>query len=84
MRVCLWGTYDRDSVRNRVLIAGLRRAGAQVNECHATVWRERQQRVAETARHGLSLRLFLRFGWAYVRLAARLASGADTALEIIS
>lgn len=72
MRVCYWGTYDRDSVRNRVLIAGLRQAGAQVRECHATVWRERQQRVAETARHGLSLRLLLRFGWAYAHLSARL------------
>lgn len=34
LRVCYFGGYDRQHSRNRVMIAGLQRCGAQVLECH--------------------------------------------------
>lgn len=38
MRVCWFGTYERDYPRNRIAIDGLARHGAQVVECHVEVW----------------------------------------------
>ena len=48
MTVVFWGTYDTGKPRNRILLAGLRRAGVKVLECHADVWRgvEDKSRIA--------------------------------------
>ncbi len=35
LRICYFGGYDQDHVRNRVMIAGLRAQGAQVAECYS-------------------------------------------------
>jgi glycosyltransferase involved in cell wall biosynthesis len=71
MRVCYWGAYDRAYVRNRVMLAGLAQAGADVIECHAAVWRTPQERVREATRRGPRWRLAARFVAAYVRLSVR-------------
>jgi glycosyltransferase involved in cell wall biosynthesis len=39
MRVCYFGTYRADYVRNQLMIARLRQTGVQVIECHARLWR---------------------------------------------
>jgi glycosyltransferase involved in cell wall biosynthesis len=38
MRVLCFGTYERQFPRNTTLIAGLRLAGATVEECHEPLW----------------------------------------------
>jgi glycosyltransferase involved in cell wall biosynthesis len=40
MKVCYWGTYEREYPRNAVLIAGLRQNGIEVVECHYDLWKE--------------------------------------------
>ena len=42
MRVCYFGTYEQDYVRNRTIIDGLRKHGWEVQECHVPLW-ERQR-----------------------------------------
>lgn len=49
MRVCYFGTYDRNYSRNRILIEGLRRNGVEVVECHEPLWKGTNDKVA-TAR----------------------------------
>lgn len=45
LRVCYFGTYRDEYSRNRVLIEGLRRAGAGVVECHVPLWHGIEDRV---------------------------------------
>ena len=40
MKVCYWGTFEREYPRNAVLIAGLRPNGIEVFECHFALWRQ--------------------------------------------
>lgn len=68
MRVCYFGTYDADYVRNRVIIAGLRAQGVQVIECHVALWKETADKVRQASRGVVNPRLAWRFLRAYVRL----------------
>lgn len=68
MRVCYFGTYDADYVRNRVIIAGLRAQGVQVVECHVALWRETADKVRQASRGLLNPRLAWRFLRAYIEL----------------
>lgn len=38
MKVCYWGTFEREYPRNAVLISGLRQNGIEVIECHFPLW----------------------------------------------
>ncbi len=38
MRVCMFGTYEADYDRNRILRAGFEEAGIELIECHEPVW----------------------------------------------
>ncbi len=70
MRVCYFGTYERDYPRNAVLIQGLREAGATVIECHAPLWE--RQRDKSGAHRGLAALGFLwRLAAADLRLMVR-------------
>ena len=37
MKVCYFGTYRKEYSRNKIMIAALRIAGAEVKECHVTL-----------------------------------------------
>lgn len=71
MRVLCWGTYDTSKPRTRILIAGLRLAGATVHECHADLW---SGVVDKSQIRGFGPRLLLATRWllGYPRLAWRL------------
>lgn len=71
MRVCCFGTYDADYVRNSVVRAALRSQGVEVVECHATVWRNTDEKVADARRGPLNPRLWLKLLRAYWRLLRR-------------
>src|SRR5437870_3087244 len=40
MKVCYWGTFEKQYPRNAVLISGLRQNGIEVVECHFALWKE--------------------------------------------
>ena len=44
-RLLFFGTYREEYARNQILIEGLRRAGWEVVECHASLWRGVEDRV---------------------------------------
>lgn len=72
MRVLLWGTYDTGKPRARILCKGMREAGVEVQEIHATVWEgveDKSQIKGLISR----LRLLARWVFAYPRLVWRLA-----------
>lgn len=68
MKVCYFGTYDADYVRNRILIRGLRSQGVEVTECHSRLWRDTEDRVREAKKGLLNPALWWRFLKAYVQL----------------
>jgi len=68
MRVCYFGTYDADYVRNRVLIQGLRARGVEVVECHSRLWRGTADKVREVEKGLINPRLWWRFLLAYMQL----------------
>jgi glycosyltransferase involved in cell wall biosynthesis len=72
MRILCWGTYDTSKPRARLLLKGLRLAGAEVNECQVDIW---HGVVDKSQVHGLRQRLGIATRWllSYPRLAWRLA-----------
>jgi glycosyltransferase involved in cell wall biosynthesis len=49
LRVCFFGTYRANYVRNQIMIEGLRRQGVEVYECHAKLWRSIEDRVEQAS-----------------------------------
>ncbi|MCL5265011.1 MAG: glycosyltransferase [Chloroflexi bacterium] len=47
LRVCYFGTYEKEYPGNRVLIEGLRRNGVTVFECHVSLWEKVPNKPAE-------------------------------------
>lgn len=73
MRVCYFGAYRANYSRNRIMIEGLRRNGVDVIECHETLWRGVEDRVAAASGRWLSpefvwrvLRVYARLIWRYL------------------
>jgi len=75
VRVCYWGTYDRDYPRNRILQEGLRASGAEVRECHAPLWRDSADKLTRARGSWLRPDRVLRAAWTYGSLAVRFLSG---------
>ena len=62
MKLCYWGTYEREYPRNAVLIAGLRQNGIEVVECNYDLWKEgfRFNKIKLLAGFGRKLRFATR------------------------
>ena len=71
MKVCYWGTYDRDYPRNRILISGLRENGVEVVECNAGIWRNTAEKMAAATSSWANFKVLSRWFKAYVDLAWR-------------
>jgi glycosyltransferase involved in cell wall biosynthesis len=72
MRILCWGTYDTSKPRARLLLNGLRLAGAELTECRADIWRgvvDKSQIHGWRQRSGVALHWLL----SYPKLAWRLA-----------
>lgn len=60
LNILCWGTYDTGKPRARLLLKGLRLAGASVSECHANIW----QGIEDKSQvKGWGRRLGLLFRW---------------------
>jgi glycosyltransferase involved in cell wall biosynthesis/2-polyprenyl-3-methyl-5-hydroxy-6-metoxy-1,4-benzoquinol methylase len=70
LRVCYFGTYEREYPRNALLIDGLRKAGVDVIECHEPVW-EKQRDKSGAYRGFAALLMLFHLALAYVRLIVR-------------
>jgi glycosyltransferase involved in cell wall biosynthesis len=68
LRVCFFGTYRANYVRNQVMIEGLRRQGVTVLECHSTLWHSVADRVQQAGGGWKSPRFLWRVLKAYGRL----------------
>ncbi len=62
MRVCYFGTYERNYPRNRVVIEGLRKNKVNVKECHVPFWEKIEDKT------GLSKTFFLKLPLVYLKL----------------
>jgi glycosyltransferase involved in cell wall biosynthesis len=49
LRVCVFGTYRANYVRNQIMIEGMRYQGVVVYECHAKLWRSIEDRVEQAS-----------------------------------
>ena len=67
MRICYFGTYEKDYPRNRVIIQGLKKAGVEVTECHIPLWEKKKDKTKWSFFDKISLALKLPF--IYIRLA---------------
>jgi len=80
VKICYFGTYEREYPRNRIVIDALRTVGVEVVECHVPVWELTRHKTGRFF-HPLSLlSLAGRIVGGYLRLAARflrLAGGID-------
>ena len=52
MKICYFGTYEKDYPLNSIIIKGLRKNGAEVVECHIPLWEKHENK------HGNFLKLF--------------------------
>ena len=68
LHICYFGTYRQEYSRNQIMLAGLREAGAEVVECHATLWRGIEDRVAQASGGWRSLGFLGRVVGAYWQL----------------
>lgn len=68
MRICFFGTYDRDYVRNRNLIDGLACRKVEVCECHAPLWLNTADKIEVVGQGLLSASFLRRVSKAYSRL----------------
>ena len=75
MKICYWGTYDRDYPRNITVIAGLRAGGAAVTECHEPLWGGTGEKLSRASSGWLAPGLLLRWLTAYLKLAFRFLRG---------
>lgn len=76
MKICYWGTFEREYPRNNVLISGLRQSGVDVVECHFALWKQsfRYNKLALLAGFGNKLRILGRAMCAYPLLIYRYLS----------
>lgn len=71
MKVCYFGTYRATYSRNVNMIEGLRRAGVEVIECHVSLWKGIEDRVAATQGGWKRPAFWGRVIRAYVQLLAK-------------
>jgi glycosyltransferase involved in cell wall biosynthesis len=71
MRVCYFGTYDKNYPRNRIIIQGLRANGVEVDERHIPLWHGTNDKIAVAFGGWIRLRFLARVANAYLSLMWR-------------
>jgi glycosyltransferase involved in cell wall biosynthesis len=73
MKLCYWGTFERQYPRNAVVISGLRQNGVEVIECHFALWKEgfRYNKLTLLSGLGGKLRFLGRILLAYPTVISR-------------
>jgi glycosyltransferase involved in cell wall biosynthesis len=68
MRVCYFGTYDKNYPRNRIIIQGLRANGVDVDERHIPLWYDTKDKITVAFGGWIRLRFLARVANAYLSL----------------
>jgi glycosyltransferase involved in cell wall biosynthesis len=68
MRVCYFGTYDKDYPRNRIVVDGLRANGVEVYECNVPLWSSTEERLQRASGGWLNIRFLAKAIAVYIRL----------------
>jgi len=76
MKVCYFGTYEQRYPRNSVLINGLKKAGAEVVECHIPLWEKKEDKTKLSFLDKASLAAKLPF--VYIKLISKFKKLAKT------
>lgn len=71
MRVCYFGTYEKDYPRNRIIIKGLRKKGIEVIECHYPLWERQEDKTGKYLSFFSLLKIMLRLLWGYIVLIGK-------------
>lgn len=74
LRVCYFGTYEKDYPGNRVLIEGLRKNGVSVFECHVPLWEAVRNKSASYFRFSSLIALACKYLFASLLLLWKLRS----------
>ncbi len=72
MKVCYFGTYRHEYSRNKTMIAALRSAGVEVQECHVPLWHGIDDRVDAVSGGWKKPSFFLRVVKVYIKLIWKL------------
>ena len=85
MRVCYFGTYSTGPgyPRNRVIIKGLRKNGAEVVECHKELWKNPAEKVEATKSFLSKLKVVCRIFFVYLYLIIKFLSIRNIDLIIV-
>lgn len=83
MKVCYFGTYRANYVRNVVMIERLRRTGVEVIECHETLWHGIEDRVNIATGGWRKPGFWKRIATAYWRLITRYLKTEDHDIVIV-
>jgi glycosyltransferase involved in cell wall biosynthesis len=83
LRVCYFGTYRAEYSRNRIMIEGLRRAGAEVIECQEQLWKSIEDRVQTASGGWRQPRFWQRLFRAYQRLIQRHSQVGDYDVMVV-
>jgi glycosyltransferase involved in cell wall biosynthesis len=83
LRVCYFGTYRANYSRNQLMMAGLRKNGVDVIECHATLWHGIEDRVQATTGGWKHPAFWARVIVAYAQLLCRYATIRDYDVLIV-
>jgi glycosyltransferase involved in cell wall biosynthesis len=79
LRICYFGTYEKQYPRNRVVIEALKSVGMEVAECHVPVWELTRHKTGRFFRPGPLLALAVRILSGYCRLARKFFQEAGRA-----
>lgn len=71
MKVCYFGTYDKEYPRNKTIILGLKKNNIEVVECHEAIWKTTQEKIDKASSGWLDIRLILRWIIIYLKLIVR-------------
>lgn len=83
MRICYFGTYRDNYSRNRIMIDGLKTTGAEVFECHETLWYGIDDRVNLTKGGWKKPSFWWRVLWTYLRLIWRYLKCPDYDIMVV-
>lgn len=83
LKVCYFGTYRQNYSRNQIMIAGLRKVGVDVKECHETLWRGIEDRVQVVQGGWKNPRFWGRMIGAYARLLKQYSRIGDYDVMVV-
>lgn len=68
MKICYFGTYEKDYPLNSIIIKGLKKNGIEVIECHISLWEKYQNKHGDFLKVFSIFKIAINLAVAYVKL----------------